>query len=594
MHFIPADRSGTSEVKQAVFCYCTFLLLLLSGCSVSDKEVIFDFYDNLSVARIESVRHDVEQVRRSSLNLKKDVRDFIIQPAGTRIIYYVHLPAHSELRFGVGMEMIDWEKTGGIDLEISISTTSLEQKKLFSFHLDPLKNSYQWGWVDRTIDLSHYADQLVRFEFNSSCRADPEDKSKAGWAHARIVSTPGFRSVLTKILHRALKRGPARGPDIIWLTMANQLSRDVGGYGNSTAHTPFLDRLSKTTLTFQHALTPSFIGFKSVAAMLTGRFSTSHGINKSDARYRRNVNTLAEIMRSVNDCRSLFWTNTSLTESIFNLSADFDDNIYLPPTNDGDYSALQENSDHLIADIDYWLGQKGTPFFLYIYKDNTVKQLKITGPFTEDQKFPNLSGDISAGSDNEAGNISHGAALNDHDLGKILLFLERRNVLDSSIVIANGISHPSFSADETSEQPMLTYGDSETAMIIKFPGRFTKPAIITEAVSAVDIVPTIHDFLALSKQNCYDGRSFLPFVFPFPQRSTERGPLTIDNLPHSGCLVFQNIKMNYFKSGDDHSVAFYDLERDPYENNPLRVAENSFVLHRLKQQFLAVQKESAQ
>ena len=68
-------------------------------------------------------------------------------------------------------------------------------------------------------------------------------------------------------------------PNIILIFTDNQQASTLGCYGNDEIHTPNLDRLSQTGLTFDNAYCPNAFCSPCRASLLTGRLPSQHGVH---------------------------------------------------------------------------------------------------------------------------------------------------------------------------------------------------------------------------------------------------------------------------------------------------------------------------
>ncbi len=69
---------------------------------------------------------------------------------------------------------------------------------------------------------------------------------------------------------------PSPRPNILWL-IAEDLSPDLGCYGNSTVHTPHLDRLAADGVRFTQAFVTGPVCSASRSAIATGMYQTTIG-----------------------------------------------------------------------------------------------------------------------------------------------------------------------------------------------------------------------------------------------------------------------------------------------------------------------------
>ena len=71
----------------------------------------------------------------------------------------------------------------------------------------------------------------------------------------------------------------AKQPNIVLIFTDNQHAETLGCYGNSEVHTPNLDKLSKTGVTFDNAFCPNGFCSPCRASVLTGKLPSQHGVH---------------------------------------------------------------------------------------------------------------------------------------------------------------------------------------------------------------------------------------------------------------------------------------------------------------------------
>ena len=71
----------------------------------------------------------------------------------------------------------------------------------------------------------------------------------------------------------------SRQPNIVLVFTDNQQAATLGCYGNSEIHTPNLDRLSRTGVTFDNAFCPNGFCSPCRASVLTGKLPSQHGVH---------------------------------------------------------------------------------------------------------------------------------------------------------------------------------------------------------------------------------------------------------------------------------------------------------------------------
>jgi arylsulfatase A-like enzyme len=84
--------------------------------------------------------------------------------------------------------------------------------------------------------------------------------------------------VLCTLLAASCKDAARKRPNILWLYVED-ISPDLGCYGNDLAHTPFLDQMAKDGVLFTNAITPSPVCSPTRSALITGVMQTTLGLH---------------------------------------------------------------------------------------------------------------------------------------------------------------------------------------------------------------------------------------------------------------------------------------------------------------------------
>lgn len=559
-----------------LFLFGWLIIIFLIGCSAGEPEIIFDFFNYLPSAQVKSERDDSLRARRTTLNLQTDIRDFIAQPTNTILTYYCNIPDDSFLRFGVGMDIKDWKKTTGVDLSISLTTVSGNEKVLFTKHLNPINNKDQWGWNDSNLDVSEYAGQIVRLDFRSS--SSENDLSKVGWSRPQLLRTPDISKIQFEMKRSIFKDVDSH--NIFWIVLNDQIGACTGSYGNPEVRTPYHDWFSKQSITFQNVLSPSYQTRRNIGSLLTGLYSSHHKIMSRSARYDKGIYTLANILRS-EGYRSLFISNKVFTEPRFNLSFDFDNNVNcFFDMNNVNKKTFINNMNLTLNRISDWLNLIDSPSLIFIVRDSRIE---VAGEqYNVDQTFENDE-------TNELRQLSpFDEQNNDRDLGNLITFLRGHNAFENSIIIVSGTNLLSRDIKKVNliNRSFTHHIKAQIVLFIKFPERLNNPKIIVSRISALDITPTIKNYLGIEHFNTNDGISFLPLLFGPPCQPQKQRYIYIDGLPTRGSLFYGDLKMDYIKANTNQKEQFrcYDLKDDPLETKYMSI-DGNYSLHLLKQEF---------
>ena len=166
-------------------------------------------------------------------------------------------------------------------------------------------------------------------------------------------------------------------------------------------------------------------------------------------------------------------------------------------------------------------------------------------------------------------------SLLDDCVGKILDELKRQGIYDDSLIIFTA-DHGEMLGSHRLFQKMCMYEESaRTPVYIKFPkGYSCSKKKYDQYISAIDIFPTICEFLGLHPAHKVDGESLMP-ILTGQKQELDRKELYIQfdgNGARSNfqrCVMKDGYKLiaDIFK--DETYLELYQVEKDPYETENL-------------------------
>jgi arylsulfatase A-like enzyme len=161
----------------------------------------------------------------------------------------------------------------------------------------------------------------------------------------------------------------------------------------------------------------------------------------------------------------------------------------------------------------------------------------------------------------------------DHTLGKLFDELEKRNLLDNTLVIIT-----SDHGEQFGEHGRFGHGNSlalqslRVPLVIRFPSRVPAGVTVSEAISLRDIPSTVADLLNLEGAPAFPGRSLARYWNGKGEQEGESSLPVLAELFSSGFTPEHEWKgakvsllakgKQYIRNGDG-SEELYDLERDP-------------------------------
>jgi arylsulfatase A-like enzyme len=164
-------------------------------------------------------------------------------------------------------------------------------------------------------------------------------------------------------------------------------------------------------------------------------------------------------------------------------------------------------------------------------------------------------------------------ALLDHCVGLIIEELKREGLYDNTVIVFTS-DHGEMLGSHSLWQKMCMYEESvRTPLYIKFPSDY-QPAVksSTALVSAIDVFPTICDFLGVSAPKDVSGVSLMPIV-EGKSLDRERIFIQFDGNGARGnfqrCVVEGRYKLIVDLFKDETFIELYDVIDDPQEMSNL-------------------------
>lgn len=185
----------------------------------------------------------------------------------------------------------------------------------------------------------------------------------------------------------------------------------------------------------------------------------------------------------------------------------------------------------------------------------------------------------------------------DEGLGRMFDALEKRRILDKTVVILVGDNGYFYGEHGLSEERRLAYEESiRLPLLIRFPARVRGGSKPEAQALTIDIAPTILDLAAAKPLEGIDGRSLVPL---FAAKGTPDGWRRSFLIEYNSDIVFprmlkmgyeavRNERYKYIRYRELEGMnELYDLREDPFELNNLIGAESARDVRRVMEGELA-------
>jgi len=359
-------------------------------------------------------------------------------------------------------------------------------------------------------------------------------------------------------------RGPVMGLDagiknLLLVTLDTTRADRIGAYGYLPAHTPNIDRMAESGVTFDHCITVAPITLPSHASILTGLYPFNHGArNNGTHSVPEDVTTLAETLSSSGFSTAAV-VSALVLDSKYGLDQGFgvyDDNLAnaekAPMFMFRETTALDTAQRAL-----RWLQLRGPErWFMWVH---------FFDPHAN-YAPPEAYAKLCPGSPYD-GEIAYA----DAGIGEVLEGLRRKGLVDDTLVVVTADHGESLGDHGESTHSLFIYDATTRVPLVMMHRSLARGKRVREVVSSVDIVPTVLELLGVAPGAAMDGRSTAGALFdyrsglePSPAYSEAMSPYY--NHGWSDLRAVRDERVRYVE-GPRPEV--YELQRDPWESDNL-------------------------
>jgi arylsulfatase A-like enzyme/Flp pilus assembly protein TadD len=324
--------------------------------------------------------------------------------------------------------------------------------------------------------------------------------------------------------------------------------------------TPWIDRLAREGVVFEHAHAHNVITFPSHANMLSGRLPLEHGVrDNSGFRFPAGDPTLATLLKAAGWRTGAFVSAFPL-DSRFGLDVGFevyDDRLGGNETgNQRAFVMAERKGPATVALARRWIDGLGTAKwlgFVHLYEPHFPYE--PPPPFDERFRADPYHGEVSAV---------------DATLEPLLRPILERGAAAQTLVVLTSDHGESLGEHGESTHGIFAYEATlRVPLILWAPSILPAGRVITTPVQHVDLLPTILDALGQARPDGLRGRSLLPLV---AGTSREERPAYFEALSSSlnqGWAPLRGTIRDGLKYIDLPLPELYDLNGDPREEKNL-------------------------
>lgn len=268
-------------------------------------------------------------------------------------------------------------------------------------------------------------------------------------------------------------------------------------YGSQTIHTPNIDSLAERGVLFSRAFANTTTTLPSHTNILLGGSPLFHGVHDNlNFVVREDSLTLAEHLKG-NGYDTAAYVGAYPLDSRFGLAQGFD--IYndeYPRCHDRELAALERRAEDVIDRMLEGMKSLSPPWFVWIHCYDPHLPYDPPEPFRSRFEKSPYDGEV---------------AYVDFALGRLLKYLEKRNLFDEAIIMFTGDHGESLGEHGEMSHGFFAYNSTLwIPLIVCVPGAGGKA--VDQQVSHLDIFPTICDALGIKKPPFLQGDSLLPML----------------------------------------------------------------------------------
>ncbi|MCY3965273.1 MAG: sulfatase-like hydrolase/transferase [Acidobacteria bacterium] len=355
------------------------------------------------------------------------------------------------------------------------------------------------------------------------------------------------------------RSGASTGQPAVLLITIDTLRADrLSSYGSDRVATPHIDRLAAEGVRFANASSTVPFTLPAHSSIMTGLYPPSHGV-------RENVGyvlapelvTIAERFRDAG-YRTGGFVSAFVLDARWGIARGFDtyvDDFDLDAMAGANLGSVQRAGPETIAHALEWLdcvvGEE--PFFLWLHLFDPHDPYDPPEPFRSEYEGRPYDGEV---------------AYTDSLIGEFRAALEERGVFDGSVVVLTADHGEGLGDHGESYHGFFVYDSTvHVPLIVRLPGGVEAGRLVVDAVSHVDIAPTLIELLDLDGAGAAQGRSLLPDMQGLPNPLAERGVYaeSFYALDHYGWAPLRSLRTAEHKYIEAPEPELYSLLEDPGE-----------------------------
>jgi arylsulfatase A-like enzyme/Tfp pilus assembly protein PilF len=385
--------------------------------------------------------------------------------------------------------------------------------------------------------------------------------SKLSWRSA-VVAIVALLAVAVALWFRpsSFARGPKPDFNVLVITLDTTRADALGAYGATNGATPNLDRLARGGVVFEDAVTAAPLTLPAHSSLFTAKYPPRHGVRDNGGFVLDpEETTLAERLKGAG-FRTGGFVGAYVLDRRWGIAQGFEtyfDNFDVAKAKGSALAAVErpanEVADHALA----WLDSIGSSrFFAWVHFYDAHSPYDPPEPYRTRFADRLYEGEV---------------AFVDSQVGRLVASLERRHLLDKTIVVAVGDHGESLGEHGESTHGFFVYRSVlHVPFTIVVPGGGTAGKRVASTVRTVDLTPTLLDLLGLPMGEAVDGRSLVPLMTG-SARDLGLDAYSEAMYPryHFGWSELRSLTSGRYHYIDAPRPELYDTQQDPAEAHNL-------------------------
>ena len=361
-------------------------------------------------------------------------------------------------------------------------------------------------------------------------------------------------------------KGPKPAPSLILVTIDTLRADHLGCYGATAVQTPALDDLAHDSVVFDRAISQVPLTWPSHAAILTGTYPFQNGVQDFTGQpLASQFQSIAQALK-----RQGYATGAVVSAYVLDRSwgldrgFDFYDDAFSAETfQKKDIGLVDRRAGDSVNRAIAWLERTPRrPFFLWLHLYDPHSPYDPPEPYRTQYRGHLYDGEI---------------AYTDFELGRLITWLKRHQLYDSSAVVVLSDHGESLGEHGEQEHGFFVYNSTvHIPLIVKPPaGSRIRPARISRPVETVSVAPTL---LRLARARDEIEKQFSGFDLLEPSPAdTAAYSETFYPFSSFGWSPLHALETERYHFIDAPAPELYDLSADPGEQKNLAADQTATV-----------------